>query len=378
MVNQSEELSIKFKNSVNNQFSSTKGKDDINFNGMDKNAIELMIKETEYEKKNLLRRLAFLDSRLKNLKNCFNGRRKVSNETEKEVNFTPRNKQDTAWKLGKSRSLRDIESSKFGNEEKAKFKKMNMEMEENNPKLDEGKLKAVNSIVSPTRIPQEKSVKKEKRKVDKGIPESPFHKTIAIQSTNFEIKDDDVIYSQKLVSKWEKMNSLDLSSQPNPDFIKRTRDFVEPLINPIKTTEPLLSNSFNITTRNNLQNNFRRHQLRNRRTPIESNRPKYGIRKIPIRSVSSNYNYPLLNYQIDDLDNLQDSYLHSSDSSSKIYKKKKISIINSKKKNYNNKKLNLSYRTQSISPVKKTRNLSKSKRRKIKGNSSIKPSIYFN
>lgn len=173
VVEQSEELSIKFKNSVNNQFSSTKGKDDINFNGLSQKAIQEMIKETEIEKKSLMTRLKFLNSRLKNLKNCLGGRRKISNETREEVNFTPRNKQNSGWKLGKSRSLRDLESSKpnfgaNGDETNKKIKKKIEEINEEikgekfNGKIDEVKLKAVNSIVSPTRIPKHESKKRER------------------------------------------------------------------------------------------------------------------------------------------------------------------------------------------------------------------------
>lgn len=386
---------------MNNQFSSTLAKDEINFNGLDKKAIKEMIREAEREKKSIMTRLKFLNSRLKNLKNCLGGKRKISNETREEVSFTPRNRENPAWKLGKSRSLRDLESSKpnFSGENPKKrmkkFEKMNEEMNEINGKLDEGKLKAVNSIVSPTRIPKHETKKrvKDKNMVEEEVPDSPVLKNIAVQSTGFQLEEDDVVYAQKLVAKWEKMKK-GKNQEKKKDFSHENR-MIKDLTSPHELREMinigLINSGYQEFTPSDFQVKHRRPQLRQKKAQIPRKRRHQRVvaQNFPSNIRSRSYNVPTSEYPYsDDIDQLKGSYLleyyptSSSRGHSRRQKKRKIFIRNQKKKNIKqkgrNKNFNFRTHSQTFSPNKKQKNLRIGTRRKLRGASSLKPSIYFN
>lgn len=403
-MNQSEELSIKFKNSVNNQFSSTRGKDDINFNGLNQKAIKEMIKEAEREKKSLMRRVNFLDGRLKNLRNCLKGRRKESDETQGEVSFTPRSQNNRSWKIGKSRSLRELESSKanFGSEDnKTKFE----QMKDKKPKLDEKKLKAVNCIVSPTRIPlKTESRKKEKERVDKAVPCSPGLKDIAIQSTDFQIDERDIVYSQRLITRWERTtrNSKTTegeTSRYDGSPIKKQSNFkiwnrslnVQSIIQPRDTT----SDSMHRPNYKPPHTGYRQYHSQFR--PKKSLAKNHRVRNIShfsagngayrrSKSYSRGPEQEMCEEEYDNVDassylleNQQESPQRFRHHSAAPSRRMKIRVGQNPKKS-KRKKINFSYQKNNkfYSPLKKQKNIRYRKRRNLRTKSSIKPSIYYN
>lgn len=359
------------------------------------------MREAEREKKSLLRRVKFLDGRLKNLKNCLKGRRKESNETQEGVSFTPRSEKERSWKIAKSRSLRDLESSKanFGSESKnMKFE----DMKDNKPKLDEGKLKAVNCIVSPTRIPfKHEPRKKEKTKADRAVPSSPELKSIAIQSTDFQLEEMDIVYSQKLITKWERIKRSNTteenSSRFNESSTKRKSNFkiynmssnaqshIPSRVHPDSFPRPQRPSHspFNHqTSQFHPKKNCRRHK------PVRNishfSTGKRGQQRS--RGYWMDEDLHEKDYQNFDQNSL---LLEEQDSSppriryhSALPSRKKKLLLRNSNKN-RRRKINFSYKRKNnsvYSPIKNTQNIRfrKSKRRNLRTKSSIKPSIYYN
>jgi hypothetical protein len=155
---QSEELSVKIP--ANSGKYTVSSSEEINFASLGTKALKEFIREVEKEKSEILEKLKFLMKRLKNLKVCLTKRE----EFEQSMDVLVEVKEDLGKsKLGKSRSLKELKISGINLKEKIE-----------------------------------------------GIENSFKVKTLvakSIQATGLTLEQRDVVYRQKLVKKWKKVDS---------------------------------------------------------------------------------------------------------------------------------------------------------------------------